>query len=117
MTPTERRTEPRVQAAYQITYECFLRGAKIGEGAANTVNISEHGALIEMPQGVDLDASLIVWITAPFYTLLVQGNVVHSRRESNGRFHVGVRLTDMIEGSWDCLIHDVKARLVPEDEE
>jgi hypothetical protein len=110
MTPEERRQEPRVQATYQILYECFLRDAKVGEGAAQTVNLSEHGALIEMAQKVTLDASLILWIMAPFYTLLIKGNVVHARQEPNGLFHVGVKLTDVIEGSWDLLRKDIQSR-------
>lgn len=48
MMSEERRQEPRVKAAYQILYECFLRDTKVGEGAARTVNLSEHGALIEI---------------------------------------------------------------------
>jgi hypothetical protein len=110
MTPEERRQEPRVQAAYQILHECFLRDAKVGEGAAQTVNLGEHGALIEMAQKVTLDASLILWIMAPFYTLLVKGTVVHARQEPNGLFHVGVKLTDVIEGSWDPLRKDIQSR-------
>jgi len=87
-----------------------LRDAKVGEGAAQTVNLSEHGALIEMAQEVALAASLILWIMAPFYALLVKGNVVHARREPNGLFHVGVKLTDVIEGSWDPLRKDIQSR-------
>lgn len=112
----DRRQEPRVEAAYQISFECFLRGAKVGEGIAHTVNISEHGALIEMSNGVDLDASLILWIMAPFYTMLVRGNVVHSRLAPGGVYHVGVRLTDVIEGSWDVMRRSIEARYVQEVE-
>ena len=112
MMSEERRQEPRVQAAYQILYECFLRDTKVSEGAAQTVNLSEHGALIELAQEVDPDASLILWIMAPFYTLLVKGNVVHARREANGLFRVGVRLTDVIEGNWQVLKKGLEARTV-----
>ena len=108
----EHRKGPRVRAAYQILYECFLRDAKVSEGAAQTVNLSEHGALIELAQEVDLDASLILWIMAPFYTLLVKGTVVHTRREANGLFHVGVKLTDVIEGNWQVLKKDIDSRAV-----
>jgi hypothetical protein len=111
MTPDERRQEPRVRAAYNIAFECFLSGIKVDEGIAHTVNMSEHGALIEMPHGADLDASLIIWITAPFYTLLVKGNVVHSRSMGNGLFHVGVKLTDVIEGNWTVLRRDMQTRM------
>ena len=87
-----------------------MRDAKVGEGAAQTVNLGEHGALIEMAQKVTLDASLILWIMAPFYTLLVKGIVVHARREPNGLFRVGMKLTDVIEGSWDLLGKDIQSR-------
>ena len=110
MNVEDRREGPRVKAAYQILYECFLRDAKVGEGAAQTVNLSEHGALIEMAQEVDLDASMILWIFAPFYTMLVKGNVVHTRRGANGLFHVGVKLTDVIEGNWQVLKKDIESR-------
>ncbi|MCI0475030.1 MAG: PilZ domain-containing protein [Anaerolineales bacterium] len=99
----EQRQEPRVQAAYQIMYECFRHDAKVSEGAAHTVNLSERGALIELTQEVALDASMILWIFAPFYTLLVKGDVVHAQRRANGLFRVGVKLTDVIEGNWDVL--------------
>jgi hypothetical protein len=112
MNVEEHRIEPRVKAAYHILYECFLRDAKVCEGAAQTVNLSEHGALIEMAQEVALDASLILWIMAPFYTMLVKGNVVHSHRGANGLFHVGVKLTDVIEGNWQVLKKDVASRAV-----
>ena len=106
----ERRQEPRVQAAYQILYECFQRDEKVSEGAAHTVNLSERGALIELPQEIAADASLILWIFAPFYTLLVKGDVVHAHRAPNGSFRVGVKLTDVIEGNWNVLQKDIRAR-------
>jgi hypothetical protein len=106
----EQRQAPRVQAAYQILYECFRRDEKVSEGAAQTVNLSERGALIELAQEVAPDASMILWIFAPFYTLLVKGNVVHSHRNANGLFRVGVKLTDVIEGTWDVLKKDIHAR-------
>jgi hypothetical protein len=87
---------------HQIVYECFdPSGLKTDVGNAHTVNISERGALIETSRGVDLDASLILWIREPFHTILVKGNVVHSRGVADGLFHVGVKLTDVIEGSWE----------------
>lgn len=107
----EQRQEPRVQAAYQILYEYFQRGTKISEGIAQTVNLSEHGALIELNEMLESDASVILWIFAPFYTLLVKGNVVHTQRAPNGLFRVGVKLTDVIEGNWDVLKKDVRARV------
>jgi len=117
MTIIERRATPRANVAYQIAYECFNRdGAKIGKGAAHTVNLSGRGALIEMEHAVDADTSMILWILAPFYTMLAKGSVVHSHAAENGLFRVGMRLTDVIEGSWDVLERDVKARLeeIPE---
>jgi hypothetical protein len=102
MNPMERRESPRRDAVYQIAFECFnARGEKVDAGPAHTVNISGRGALIEMPRGVDLDGSLILWIMGPFHTLLGKGSVVHSRSVANGAFHVGVRLQDIIEGSWE----------------
>jgi hypothetical protein len=112
MNIEEHRAEPRVKAAYRILYECFLYDAKVGEGAAQTVNLSEHGALIEMAQEVDLDTSMILWIMAPFYTMLVKGNVVHAHRGANGLFQIGVKLTDVIEGNWQVLKKDVSSRAV-----
>ena len=108
MMRAEYRVELRARAAYQITYECFRKGAKVGEGSARTVNVSENGALIEMPCGIDLDASLVLSILAPFYTLVIRGDVVHSRQISNHTYHVGVRLTDAIDGNWDHLKLDVR---------
>ncbi|MEW5717011.1 MAG: PilZ domain-containing protein [Chloroflexota bacterium] len=110
MNIEERRQEPRVKAAYHILYECFQGNTKVGEGAAHTVNLSEHGALIEMAQEINLETSLILWIMAPFYTMLVRGNVVHARRSANGMFQVGMRLTDVIEGNWQVLKKDIESR-------
>lgn len=110
MMPEEQREEPRLQAACQILYECFQHDAKVGEGTARSVNLSEHGALIELTQEIAPDSSLILWIMAPFYTMLVKGNVVHAHRESNGSFRVGVKLTDVIEGNWDLLKKELDAR-------
>lgn len=111
MTQIERRSEPRVQVAYAINYEYFVGGVKIGDGVAKTVDLSEHGALVQLPAPVDMTASLILWIHAPFYTLLVKGNVVHARKTQEGSFLVGVRLTDFIEGNWDHLKKDIRSRL------
>ncbi|MBI5649692.1 MAG: PilZ domain-containing protein [Chloroflexi bacterium] len=102
MNPIERRESPRREAIYHIAFESFnAHGEKVDAGPAHTVNISGRGALVEMPRGVDLDGSMILWIMGPFHTVLVKGSVVHSRSIANGAFHVGVRLLDMIEGSWD----------------
>lgn len=106
----EQRHAPRVQAAYQIMYECFQRYVKVSEGAAQTVNLSERGALIELTQEVAPDASMILWIFAPFYTLLIKGDVVHTHRRTNGLFRIGVKLTDVIEGNWEVFKKDLQAR-------
>lgn len=101
MNHGERRESPRTEAVYQITYECFdAHGTRVDVGSARTVNISDRGALLETTRGLDLNASLILWVRGPFHTLLFKGDVVHSRGISEGVFHVGVKLTDVIEGSW-----------------
>lgn len=111
MLHDDRRTEPRAKAASQITFECFRRGLKISQGYARTINLSEHGALVEMPCAMDLDVALILSVHAPFYTLVIQGNVVHSRQISENSYHIGVHLTNSIEGNWDYLKLDVRNRL------
>ncbi len=111
MLHTERRTEPRAKAANQITFECFRHGVKISQGYARTINISEHGALVEMSCAMELDAALILSINAPFYTLVMQGNVVHSRQISETAYRVGVRLINSIEGNWDHLKMDVRKHI------
>ncbi|MBI3914202.1 MAG: PilZ domain-containing protein [Chloroflexi bacterium] len=111
-TLSNRRESPRANAAYSIAYEFFNPGGiKIAEGNAATVNISGRGALIEMPSALDPNGSLILWITAPFYTMLFKGSVMHSRAAPNGMFHIGVRLTDVIEGRWESLEELVQKQL------
>lgn len=107
----EKRIEPRVQAAYQIAFEYFLGGVKISQGTALTVNISERGALITLPHAADLSAVMILYVHAPLYTLVVRGNVVHSRQEPDGSFHVGLQITDSIEGNWAHLKRDARTHL------
>ena len=114
MTLEDRRTAPRVAAAYQITFECFRQGVQVSQGTARTVNISDNGALVEMPYAVDLDTSLILSINAPFYTLVARGDVVHARQIASGVYHIGIKLTDMIEGDWSHLKLDVLQRLEEE---
>ncbi len=107
----ERRTTPRLQATYRIAYECYsARGIKIDEGPARTVDISGRGALIEVPRAIDLDSSMVLLVMAPFHMLMVKGSVVHSRRVQGGQFHVGVQLTEVVEGSWDVLNSILKER-------
>ncbi len=108
----ERRAQPRVDATYRIAYECFNPwGIKVDEGPAKTVDISGRGALIEIPRGVPLDASMVLLVMAPFHMLMVKGSVVHSRRSDNGAYHVGVHLTEVVEGSWDILDWVIKERM------
>lgn len=115
MIQIERREMPRRDIVYQISYECFnARGEKVDVGTARTVNISGRGVLIEMSRGVDLDASLILWIQGPFHMVLVKGAVVHSRLANDGSFHVGVRLMDIIEGTWEIWERIAQTRLEEE---
>ncbi|MBI4789549.1 MAG: DUF72 domain-containing protein [Chloroflexi bacterium] len=108
----ERRAAPRVDATYKIAYECFNSwGVKVDEGPAKTVDISGRGALIEIPRGVPLDASMVLLVMAPFHMLMVKGSVVHSRRSTNGTFHVGVHLTEVVEGTWEILNWVIRERL------
>ena len=116
MLHDERRIEPRAKAASQITFECFRHGTKINQGFARAINLSEHGALVETPCAMDLDTSLILSIHSPFYMLVIQGNVVHSRQVSDNTFHVGVHLINSIEGNWDLLKRDVRKRLEQGDQ-
>lgn len=103
MSPSERRTMPRYNVAMQITYECFnRRGEKVDEGDAHTINLSGRGALVELACDVSADARLLLCIKQPFYTLLVMGNVVHSRRVTAGNYQIGIQLIDMIEGTWQA---------------
>lgn len=117
MLHDERRSEPRATAANQIQFECFRHGIKISQGYARTINLSEHGALVEMPCAMDLDLSLILSIHAPFYLLVIQGNVVHSRQISENAYHIGVHLINSIEGNWDHLKLDVRKRMERDIEE
>ena len=111
-TEKERRAAPRVDATYKIAYECFNSwGVKVDEGPAKTVDISGRGALIETARGVPLDASMVLLVMAPFHMLMVKGSVVHSRRSTNGTFHVGVHLTEVVEGTWDILDWVIRERL------
>ncbi len=108
----ERRGAPRVDATYKIAYECFNSwGVKVDEGPARTVDISGRGALIEIQRGVPLDASMVLLVMAPFHMLMVKGSVVHSRRAPNGTFHVGVHLTEVVEGTWDVLDWVIRERI------
>lgn len=108
----DRRAQPRIDATYRIAYECFNPwGIKVDEGPAKTVDISGRGALIEIPRGVPLDASMVLLVMAPFHMLMVKGSVVHSRRSENGTYHVGVHLTEVVEGSWDILDWVLRERL------
>ena len=50
-------------------FECFRHGTKISQGYARTINLSEHGALMETPCAMDLDTLLILSIQSPFYNL------------------------------------------------
>lgn len=113
----ERRTVPRVDATYKIAYECFNnQGIKVDEGPAKTVDISGRGALIEIPRGARLDDSMVLLVMAPFHMLMVKGNVVHSRLSQNGTYHVGVRLTEVVEGSWDLLDWVIRERMAEKSE-
>lgn len=115
---TERRASPRVDATYRIAYECFNSwGVKVDEGPAKTVDISGRGALIEIPRGVPLDASMVLLVMAPFHMLMVKGSVVHSRRVENGTYHVGVKLTEVIEGTWDVLNWVLRERLAEKSDQ
>lgn len=107
----DRRIEPRAAAAYTISFESYRNGIKIGEGQASTVDVSEHGALVEMPYSPSLDASLILSINAPFYTLVLRGDVIHARPAPDGLFRVGLKLTEAIEGNWEHLKLDIRSRI------
>ncbi len=113
----ERRAGPRVDATYRLAYECFdPYGNKVDEGPAHTIDISGRGALIEISRSVAMDASMVLLVMAPFHMLMVRGSVVHSRRVENGSYHVGVRLTEMVEGSWDWLHQVIQERLAEKAE-
>ncbi|MBI5303957.1 MAG: PilZ domain-containing protein [Chloroflexi bacterium] len=97
----ERRASQRINVAFEITYECFNpRGEKVDAGSAHTVNISGRGVMVELPRNVDPNARVLVCIKQPFYTLLVMGAVVHSRRVQEGEYQIGMELIEMIEGTW-----------------
>jgi hypothetical protein len=54
---------------------------------------------------------MVLLVMAPFHMLMVRGSVVHSRRVKNGSFHVGVRLTEVVEGTWEVLQEVIRERL------
>ena len=116
MTSDERRNEPRATAASIITFECFQQGVKITQGYANTLNLSEHGALVELPCDVENDMQMVLSVIAPLYTLIIEGDVIHSRQISANAYHVGIKLTNAIEGNVALYQADVREHLGNSDD-
>jgi c-di-GMP-binding flagellar brake protein YcgR len=113
----ERRQFPRVPAKLAIAYEQFSGNRKIGEGRAQSVNISGRGVMMETSCPLDPETSVILWLQSPFYTLLIKGAVMHTSPVANGTYHVGIELLEVIEGEWQVLEDAVLERLQAEMEE
>lgn len=107
---TEKRKSPRVPAFYAITFEYFVGPHKIGQGLAESTNISGRGISFDTIQHLEPNDTVILWLTSPRYTLHARGVVIHSARTAKGRYRVGIRLDELLEGDWKFLEMDV-ARL------
>jgi len=106
---SERRRSPRVTAVYPVTFEQFSpEGAKVCDGVALTVNISEQGILLETKRPLEVASRLLVTIACPLYTVVAQGDIVHVQPLPTGWFLIGVRLEEMIAGTWEMWQEDVQ---------
>jgi hypothetical protein len=107
-TSEERRKWPRVLAEHLVSYAHFdEQGEPDDVGMARTLDLSEGGILLEMTHPLEDGSAVEIKMVSGERILRAQGEVVHSAALPPGRWHVGVRFTEIPDGDLGAIAREV----------
>jgi hypothetical protein len=107
-TTEERREWPRVLAQHLVSYAHFdEQGEPDDVGMARTLDLSEGGILLEMTHPLEDGSTAEIKMVSGEHILRAKGEVVHSTALPSGRWHVGVRFTEIPDGDLGAIAGEV----------
>lgn len=110
MTIEEKRKNFRIDSLNLISYACQdENGNLVQQGMGRTLNVSETGLLLETH--VEIESQYPISLTLGLEDDLVEikGQLVHSKRNIEGKFESGIRFFEMGEQSSVLLKIFIKA--------
>ena len=91
MKKTDKRKYPRVETRNVVSYVCLdKKGAEIGEGMGETLNISIGGILLKSPFPIESEFILLMSIDFENNIMEVKGKVAHSKKDKSGKYETGI---------------------------
>lgn len=110
MTIVEKRRHSRSDSLNLINYIHYDENGEEGtQGMGRTLNVSQSGILLETKNPVDIDH--IVSMTIGLYDNVadIQGRVLYSRENAEGKFESGIEFFEMNQEALNALVQYIAA--------
>lgn len=104
----ERREHVRTAIRHEVAYDYYsYDGQKLGRGYGVTVNISAGGLMFDTDKPLEASMKLLVEIISPMYMFMARGHIVYSFQVEEHHYRAGVKLEEVIQGSWELMAETV----------
>jgi hypothetical protein len=105
----EKRKHARI-SSLNLSYFCLDESNKIvKQGMGRTLNVSESGILLETHLPIDPEYTVKLTIGLEEDIVELQGSPVHSKKNDNDRFEVGIKFHESDESAKKTLRKFIKA--------
>jgi hypothetical protein len=92
MNGIDQRKWARVETCNLISYTCLDEmGLALKQGMGRALDVSQDGLLLECGAAIESDVISLLSADAEDRLIEIRGEVVHSRRNENGNYRVGIR--------------------------
>jgi len=98
MVSIDRRVNPRIDSPNLMFFFCYDDSQnEITQGMGRTINISEGGMMFETHIPIDPQLTLSLTIALEDDLMDFKGRIIHSLKNSKGRFVFGIQFIEMDE--------------------
>jgi c-di-GMP-binding flagellar brake protein YcgR len=110
MSTQEKRRNYRIDSLNLISYACQdENGNLIQQGMGRTLNVSETGLLLETHTEIESQYPISLTIGLEDDLVEIKGQIVHSKKNQEGKFESGIRFFELDEQSRVLLTIFIKA--------
>ena len=96
MAEIERRKHTRFESLNLLSYICLDENNRaLDQGMGRTLNVSKGGILLETPNSVDPEHTMVLAIGLKDDMVDIKGKIIHSRTDEEGKVKTGIQFIEM----------------------
>jgi hypothetical protein len=105
----ERRKHPRISVDDKIFYVGVDQNNNlIDQNIGSVLNVSQEGLLLETPFSLDYEKMILFFSDYENKTVKVKGKIIHTHKNGNGCYKVGINLLGSQEEKVDFIKRFIK---------